>query len=73
MAERIEDCLRRLRASGEFERRYQAYKRLVLKDLNLAGRVVIRLPNPELSDQTPLGDPYWWDDLAAELKPARKP
>ena len=73
MAERIEDGLRRLRASGEFERRYQAYKRLVLKDLNLAGRVVIRLPNPELSDQTPLGDPYWWDDLAAELKPARKP
>lgn len=73
MAERIEDGLRRLRASGEFERLYQAYKRLVLKDLNLAGRIVIRLPNPELSAEAPLTDPYWWDDLAAELKPSRVP
>ena len=73
MAERIEDGLRRLRASGEFERRYQAYKRLALKDLNLAGRIVIRLPNPELSAEAPLNDPYWWDDLAAELKPSRGP
>jgi hypothetical protein len=73
MAERIEDGLRRLRASGEFERRYQAYKRLALKDLNLVGRIVIRLPNPELSTKAPLNDPYWWDDLAAELKPSRGP
>lgn len=67
MAERIEDGLQRLRRSGEFERRYQAWKRLVLKDVDLSGRIIFRLPNPELSAETPLADPYWWDDLTAEV------
>ncbi len=71
MAERIEDGLRRLRRSGEFERRYQNWKKLVFKDIQLAGRIVFRLPNPELSPETPLDDKYWWDDLAAELAPRR--
>lgn len=71
MAERIEDGLQRLRRSGEFERRYQNWKKLVFKDIQLAGRVVFRLPNPELSPETPLDDKYWWDDLAAELAPRR--
>lgn len=66
MAERIEDGLQRLRASGEFERRYQAWKKLVLGDLQLPGRTVIRLPNPELSPEAPT-DKFWWDDLAADL------
>lgn len=70
MAERIEDGLRRLRASGEFERRYQTWKKLVLGDLHLPGRTVFRLPNPELSPEAPK-DPFWWDDLATELAPAR--
>ncbi len=67
MALRIEDGLWRLRRSGEFERRYQAWKKLVLKDLELSGRIVFRLPNPELSPETPLADKYWWDDLASEV------
>lgn len=67
MARRIEDGLQRLRRSGEFERRYQAWKKLVFKDLALSGRSVFRLPNPELSPETPLADKYWWDDLASEL------
>lgn len=67
MAERIEDGLLRLRRSGEFERRYQAWKRLVLKDVNLGGRTVFRLPNPQLGAETPLADRFWWDDLASEL------
>jgi hypothetical protein len=67
MARRIEDGLQRLRRSGEFERRYQAWKKLVLKDLDLSGRAVFRLPNPELSPAAPLADKYWWDDLASEL------
>jgi hypothetical protein len=71
MAERIEDGLQRLRRNGEFERRYQAWKRLVFKDLPLAGRKVFKLPNPELSAETPLADKYWWDDLAAEVGAAR--
>lgn len=66
MAERIEDGLQRLRASGEFERRYKAWKKLVLANLRLPGRTVFRLPNPELSPEAPT-DKFWWDDLAAEL------
>lgn len=67
MAERIEDGLQRLRRSGEFERRYQAWKKLVLKDAHLAGRTVFRLTNTELSPETPLADKYWWDDMAVEF------
>lgn len=70
MAERIEDGLRRLARSGEFERRYKAYKKLVLADLELSGRKVFRLTNTQLSDKAPpLSDKFWWDDLAAELAP----
>jgi hypothetical protein len=71
MAERIEDGLQRLRRSGEFERRYQQWKKIVLKDVQLAGRTVFRLPNPELSPETPLADKFWWDDLASEVGSAR--
>ena len=67
MAIRIEDGLQRLRHNGEFERRYLTWKKLVLKDLHLAGRTVFRLKNTELSPETPLTDKYWWDDLAAEI------
>jgi len=66
MAARIEDGLQRLRRSGEFERRYQAWKKLVLKDIQLSGRTVFRLANPELSPEAPLADKYWWDDLSSE-------
>ena len=69
MAERIEDGLQRLRQSGEFERRYQTWKKVVLKDTQLAGRKVFRISNPELSPETPLADKYWWDDLSAEVTP----
>ena len=71
MAERIEDGLQRLRRSGEFERRYQRWKKIVLKDVQLADRVVFRLPNPELSAETPLADKYWWDDLSSDVTPGR--
>ena len=70
MAVRIEDGLQRLRQSGEFERRYQAWKKLVFNDLQLSGRLVFKLPNPELSEDAPLADRYWWDDLASELAPS---
>lgn len=71
MAVRIEDGLQRLRRSGEFERRYQAWKKLVLKDIPLGGRTIFRLPNPELSPEAPLSDKYWWDDLASETRMTR--
>lgn len=71
MAARLQDGLQRLARSGEFERRYQAYKRLVLDGVDLAGRRVYRLPNPQLSPLAPTADKFWWDDLAAELAPRR--
>lgn len=72
MAARIEDGMRRLAKSGEFERRYQAYKKLVLADINLSGRRILRLGNPQLSPLAPTQDKFWWDDLSSELAP-RKP
>ena len=71
MAARIEDGLQRLRRSGEFEHRYQAWKKLVLKDVPLSDRTIFRLPNPELSPEAPLADKYWWDDLSSETGSSR--
>lgn len=71
MAQRLQDGLQRLARSGEFERRYQAYKRLVLDGVDLSGRRIFRLPNPQLSSLAPIGDRFWWDDLAAELAPRK--
>jgi len=71
MAERIEDGLRRLAQSGEFERRYRNYKQLILADLNLAGRRVLHLPNPQLSSLAPTSEKIWWDDLTSELAPRK--
>jgi hypothetical protein len=71
MAARIENGLQRLRRSGEFEQRYQAWKKLVLKDIQLGGRTVFRLANPELSPEAPLADKYWWDDLSSETGSSR--
>lgn len=71
MAARLESGLRMMAKSGEFNRLYQRYKKDVLKDVKLAGRTVFRLNNTQLSDKAPpLNDPFWWDDLAAELAPA---
>lgn len=69
LAERIEDGLLRLRRSGEFERRYQNWKKLVLRNLQISDRLLIKLPNPELSPEAPLDDKYWWDSLSHELAP----
>jgi hypothetical protein len=71
MALRLQDGLQRLARSGEFDRRYQAYKRLVLDGVDLSGRRVFRLPNPQLSSLAPTSDRFWWDDLSAELAPRK--
>lgn len=73
MAIRIKDGLQRIAKSGEFERRYQAYKKLVIGDLDLSGRKVFYLTNTQLSDKAPpLNDSFWWDDLSKELAPSQK-
>jgi ABC-type amino acid transport substrate-binding protein len=67
MAARIRDGLHALQRSGEFDRRYAAFKREVLKGLSLKGRMVMHLPNPLLQSDVPFDDPHWWDKLGAEL------
>lgn len=71
MAERIEDGLHRLAKSGEFDRRYAAYKRSVLGGLDLSGRRVLQISNPFFAPAIPYADKRWWDDLSSELKQNR--
>ena len=60
-----------LMRNGKFERRYQAFKRLILSDLHLGGRRLIRIDNPYLSPETPLADADLWDNLDVELRSTR--
>ena len=68
LAQRAEEGLRLLQRNGEFERRYQAFKRTLLSGLSLSGRTVLRISNPTLSPKTPLAESGYWDTLETELK-----
>lgn len=68
LSQRVEEGLRLLMKSGKFERRYRAFKKSLLSDLNLAGRRVFTLTNPYLPPETPLTERGLWDTLEAELK-----
>ncbi|MCB6184625.1 hypothetical protein LIN78_13845 [Leeia sp. TBRC 13508] len=61
MAARIEDGLKRLIRTGEFEKRYRIYKRDMLAGLNVKKRLLIKLPNPLLPKETPLDKKEYWD------------
>ena len=69
LARRVEEGLRMLLKNGKFDKRYQAFKRSILVDLQLAGRRIFRIQNPYLSPATPLAERELWDTLDAELKP----
>lgn len=64
LASRIAVGLERLRESGEFERRYRAYRAVMLKPLRLQGRRLLEISNPQLPLATPLQDKRLWDDLS---------
>ena len=68
LARRVEDGLRTLKKNGEFERRYQAFKKEILAGLALSGRRLFVIDNPILSPQTPLKERDLWDNLGKELK-----
>lgn len=70
LARRVEDGLRRLANNGEFERRYQLFKKKSLTGISLSGRRVIRINNPLLPPETPLAQTELWDNLSKELKAA---
>lgn len=68
LAQRAEAGLRVLIKNGKFERRYQAFKKSILSDINLGGRRVFSIPNPLLPKDTPLADRSLWDTLEPELR-----
>jgi hypothetical protein len=70
LAKRVDEGLRLMIKSGEFERRYQVFKREILTGLKLSGRRLFTIPNPLLSPETPLAETEFWDNLSKELKAA---
>ena len=73
LAKRVEEGLRMMMKNGEFERRYQLFKREMLAGLSIAGRRLLTIDNPLLSVETPLADRELWDTLEKELKAPAKP
>jgi len=71
LAQRVEEGLQQLKANGQFDRQYRAFKREVLTGLHLSGRRLFRINNPTLSPQTPLARSEYWDTLTDELKAPR--
>jgi hypothetical protein len=68
LSQRVEEGLRILIKNGDFEKRYQVFKRQILAGLKLSGRRTFKIDNPTLSPETPLQQREYWDTLAAELK-----
>ena len=66
LAQRVEEGLNLLMRNGQFERMYREFKRQILAGLDLSGRRLFRLENPELPPQTPLNRSELWDNLAVE-------
>jgi len=71
LSQRVDEGLRMLMKSGEYERQYQVFKRQILADLKLSGRRVFKIANPTLSPETPLDRAEYWDTLEKELKAPR--
>jgi hypothetical protein len=45
------------------------FKKSILSELNLSGRRVFKINNPQLPADTPLADRTLWDTLESELRP----
>ena len=67
LAKRVEGGLTALKKSGEFEKRYQIFKKEILLGLTLSGRRLFTIDNPFLSPETPLKERDLWDNLSKEL------
>lgn len=68
LAQRAEEGLRLLIKNGKFEKRYQVFKKSILNELNLGGRRVFKISNPQLPAETPLAERALWDTLEPELR-----
>jgi ABC-type amino acid transport substrate-binding protein len=69
LAARIERGLKRMRADGSFDRIFWKYNRAAIERARMSGRRVIRIPNPLLPKDTPLGDAGMWFDPKRDTPP----
>ncbi len=69
LAQRVEEGLRLLIRNGKFEKHYQVFKKSILSEINLRGRHVLKIRNPQLPADTPLAERELWDTLEPELRP----
>jgi ABC-type amino acid transport substrate-binding protein len=69
LAARIERGLKRMRADGSFDRIFWKYNRAAIEQARMSERRVIRIPNPLLPKDTPLGDTGMWFDPKRDTPP----
>jgi ABC-type amino acid transport substrate-binding protein len=60
LAHRISVGLERMRRNGTFERMFESFKKPLDKAVGFQGRILIRIDNPLLTPQTPLGRHDLW-------------
>ena len=61
---RVETGLKIMQKDGSFDTIFNKYNRAAIEKINLKGRRIIRLNNPLLPKETPLGDASLWFDPA---------
>lgn len=61
LAKRIEEGIHKIIENGRFEELFNLYYKETLEKANLSQRVIYKVPNPTLSDKTPLHvEKYWF-------------
>ena len=71
LARRITEGLEIMLRDGSFHALFLDYKSAIIERAGLHNRRVLRLPNPDLSPETPLARKELWYDPLAEVSPVR--
>jgi ABC-type amino acid transport substrate-binding protein len=62
LAARAEEGMRMMIADGTYDRIFDRYQRRKIEQLNLKGRKIFRIDNPNVGPETPLADKRLWFD-----------
>jgi hypothetical protein len=65
LAQHIETGLRRMIEDGSFDEHFLSYHKADIDRAKLADRKIFRIPNPNLSKDTPINEPLLWFDPAS--------
>jgi hypothetical protein len=65
LAQHIETGLRRMIEDGSFDEHFLSYHKADIDRAKLADRKIFRIPNPNLSKDTPVNEPLLWFDPAS--------